>query len=326
MRLDSTDKKLLGLLQIEFPLTGKPYADFGLKLGISEDEVIQRIGQLKLKGLIRQISPVFDARRLGYKTTLAAMRVAETELDKAAQLIMDHPCISHGYERDHHFNLWFTLAVPGMVDVEIELKQLAGLLRAEAVFSLPAAKLFKLRTFFDLDGDSRPTVDSDIPDNVISQEPRLSQIDRRIINELQQDLPLVSQPFAGMSDRLGVDELRFTAQCQSLLARGIMRYFGAAINHREAGFAANAMTCWVVPAEKVEIIGKKLASLLEVSHCYERQTNPLWQYNLFAMIHGHTKEACREVAEKVSAETGFADYVMLFSTRELKKTRVKYLV
>ena len=76
MRLDNTDKKLLGLLQIEFPLTAKPYVDLGLNLGIAEAEVIQRIGQLKLKGLIRQISPVLDAGRLGYKTTLVAMRIA----------------------------------------------------------------------------------------------------------------------------------------------------------------------------------------------------------------------------------------------------------
>ncbi len=86
------------------------------------------------------------------------------------------------------------------------------------------------------------------------------------------------------------------------------------------------MTCWVVPAEKIEAVGRKLASQRWVSHCYERKTNPFWRYNLFAMIHGHTKEACQEIAGKVSAETGLTDCVMLFSTREFKKTRVKYLV
>jgi DNA-binding Lrp family transcriptional regulator len=105
-----------------------------------------------------------------------------------------------------------------------------------------------------------------------------------------------------------------------------MRRFGAAVNHRKAGFAANAMTCWAAPPEKVVAAGQKLASWREVSHCYERKTNPLWRYNLFAMIHAHTEEACREIAAKVSAQTGLTDYVMLFSTREFKKTRVKYLV
>ena len=269
---------------------------------------------------------MLDARRIGYKTTLVAMRVAGANMDKAGQFIMEHPGISHGYERNHHFNLWLTLAVPGTVDMETELKQLADLLNAEAVFSLPAIKVFKLRTYFNIDDDNQPTADSDIPDSVISQKVRLSPIDRRVINELQQDLPLVSRPFAVMSTHSGIDETNFLSLCQSLLSRGIMRRFGAAINHRGAGFAANSMTCWVVPTDKVETVGNKLASLPEVSHCYERQTNPLWHHNLFVMIHGRTKEACQEIAEKVSVETGFTDYVMLLSVREFKKTRITYLV
>ena len=112
MNLSSIDRKLLNLLQAEFPLSREPYTDLGLRLGIDRDEVIHRIEQLKAKGIIRQISPVLDARSLGYQTTLVAMRVAESQLDKAAQLIMEHPGVSHGYERNHHFNLWFTLAIP----------------------------------------------------------------------------------------------------------------------------------------------------------------------------------------------------------------------
>ena len=105
MHLDSIGKKLLNLVQVEFPLTKEPYADLGLQLGIDRDEVIYHIEQLKTKGVIRQISPVLDARSLGYQTTLVAMRVAETQLDKAGQLIGEHPGVSHGYERDHYFNL-----------------------------------------------------------------------------------------------------------------------------------------------------------------------------------------------------------------------------
>ena len=117
MYLDSIDKKLLNLVQVEFPLTKEPYANLGLQLGIDRDEVIYRIEQLKAKGFLRQISPVLDARSLGYQTTLVAMRVAKTQLDKAERLIGEHLGVSHGYERDHYFNLWFTLAVPAGVDI-----------------------------------------------------------------------------------------------------------------------------------------------------------------------------------------------------------------
>jgi len=144
MVLDSIDRKLLNLVQVEFPLTREPYADIGQKLDIDGKEVICRLKRLKAGGIIRQIGPVFDARRLGYQSTLVAMRIGDTDLDKVERIINQHPGVSHGYERDHYFNLWFTLAVSPEVDIETELAQLTASFDAEAVFSLPAVKVFKI--------------------------------------------------------------------------------------------------------------------------------------------------------------------------------------
>lgn len=327
MRLDNINQGLLNLLQAEFPLTSKPYADLGSGLGISEQEAIGRIAQLKAAGIIRQIGPVLDARNLGYKTTLVAMRVAEEQIDRAAPLIVKHPGISHGYERGHYYNLWFTLAVPADGNIKAEMTGLAEAIRAEAFFALPAVRLFKLRVHFALGGNGQAeAARNNSSTGVRQQRARLTPAERTVINELQQDLPLVAQPFADMSAHSGMDEEEFLGRCQSLLSRGIIRRFSAAVNHRKVGFTANGMACWIVPPEKVEAVGQKLASLRQVSHCYERKTNPLWRYNLFAMIHAKTREECQQVAAKVCAETGLTDYVMLFSTREFKKTRVKYLV
>ncbi|OGO44610.1 MAG: hypothetical protein A2Z05_01895 [Chloroflexi bacterium RBG_16_60_22] len=320
------DRKLVDLLQAKFLLTGQPYADIGLNLGISESEVMARIQQLKAENIVRQIGPVFDAGSLGYKTTLAAMKVAEEEMGRAARIIAEHPGISHGYERDHYFNLWVTLAVPARGDLEAELSGLAASIKAESFFALPAVKLFKLRTHFAMGGQGP----AEAPDNhhgkIRRREARLSPADRMVINELQQDLPLVPRPFAPMSGQLGMDEGEFLSRCHSLVQRSIMRRFGAAVNHRQAGFTANAMTGWVAPPGKVNAAGKLLSSWQEVSHCYERRTNNLWRHNLFAMIHGRTREACQEIADEVSAKMGLTDCIMLFSTREFKKTRVKYVV
>jgi DNA-binding Lrp family transcriptional regulator len=326
MLLDNVDQKLLGLLQVSFPLTTKPYAELGVSLDVAEDEVIRRIEQMKIKGLVRQISPVIDARYLDYKTTLVAMSVGETHLDRAAKILTEHPGVSHAYEREHHFNLWFTLAVPNTVDTDSELLQLANMIEAKATFDLPTIKAFKLRAYFNSDEDDQTEVPTGIPDTITHQEVYLSSVDREIINELQQDLPLISLPFAEMSARLGMDEEKLLERCQSLMSRGIIRRFGASVNHRGVGFAANAMTCWAAPKEKVEVIAEKLVPLKRVSHCYERKTNSQWHYNLFAMIHGYTNEQCQGIADKVSAETGITDYVLLFSTKEFKKTRVKYQV
>ncbi len=326
MYLDGINRKLLNLMQAEFPLTKEPYSELGLKLGIDSDEVIHRIDQLKAKDVIRRISPILDARRLGYQTTLVAMRIAEGQLDKAKQVIIGHPGVSHGYERDHAFNIWITLAISQKSDIEAELKQLASAVGAEAIIALPAIKLFKLRVYFDMDGDNQSEADTGTETSLLPEMAELSQTDRLVINELQQDLCLVPTPFTTLAAQLGMNEEYFLAQCQSLLQRGIMRRFGASVNHRRAGFTANAMTCWVAPPDTVDVAGRKLASLREVSHCYERKTHPMWPYNLFAMIHGHSRGVCREVADKVSRETGIRDYVLLYSTREFKKVRIKYLV
>lgn len=326
LNLGSETGKLLNLLQSGFPFISQPFEDLGERLDISGDEVIRRIGQLKSEGIIRQIGPLFDARKLGFRTTLVATRVTGEEYRKAGQVLIDHPGVSHAYERNHHFNLWFTLALQSTVDVEGELKKIFACVNTEAVFSLPATKLFKLRTYFDTSGDGQPAIDDNHDVELSQQESEISPADKAVINALQQDLPLVPQPFYNITEELGMDEGEFLSRCQSLLSRGIIRRFSASINHRRVGFTANGMACWVVPPEEVDDIGRKLSSLRAVSHCYERQTNPLWKYNLFAMIHGLAEEECREIADTVAAETGLTDYMLLFSTRELKKTRVKYLV
>ena len=324
--MDSISQRILSLIQVELPLTPAPYHTLGEKLGIDGDEVIHRLEQLKARGIIRQISPVLDARSLGYRSTLVAMRVAESQLDKAAQLIAEHPRVSHAYGRNHHFNFWFTLTIPPTTETDIELKRIGSRLEPEAIFALPVIKQFKLSVFFGMEKD-RPTASAVTRANGnLPAKAELSDRDRMVINELQQDLPLIAAPFDAMAERLEMSVADFLRQCQSLKERDVMRRYAAAINHRQAGFKANAMTCWVASPDMVEIAGQKLASLREVSHCYERKTNPLWQYNLFAMIHGHSREACQEIADKVSHETGLTDYVLLFSTREFKKVRNIYLV
>jgi len=129
-----------------------------------------------------------------------------------------------------------------------------------------------------------------------------------------------------MATQADMSEDEFLAVARSLLARGVFRRYGAAVNHHKAGFAANAMTAWIAPPDKVEEAGAKLAALREVSHCYERRTNPAWAYNIFAMIHAHSKDECQQIVDRMCAEMGLNDYLMLFSTQEFKKIRTKYLV
>lgn len=323
---DKIDGKLLNLVQTEFPLSEKPFAELGRCLGIAAGEVIDRIGRLKAAGIVREISAVIDGRRLGYQPTLVAMRVPHPSLARVEDVIRRHPGVSHGYERDHQFNVWFTLALPRGADVGRELESLTSGLEVEAAFALPAVKMFKIGAYFDVGGDGNGSDGATISATGALPEPvRLSQQDRLVIRALQQDLPLVPSPFAEMAARAGMSADSFIAACRALERRGIMRRFGASVNHRRAGFEGNGMACWVVPPGRVLAVGQGLASLPEVSHCYERETNPLWRHNMFAMIHGRSRQACQRVAARATRQMGLAEPIVLFSTKEFKKERVRYL-
>ncbi|MFC1942522.1 hypothetical protein ACFLWU_04825 [Chloroflexota bacterium] len=323
--INNQDQILLGMLQSEFPMTREPYAEMGRRLNVSDNETRQIIGRLKTSDLVRTIGPVLNPALLGYQTTLVATAVDSTGMDNAARLLNDHSAVSHAYEREHHYNLWFTLALPEGTDINSEIEQIRRDIGAEVAFALPARKLFKLRTHFGIKGGASETGVRNAPD--VKHGPvSLSGEARKIINTLQQDLPLITRPFAEMAVQAGMDEEEFLAGCRALLNNGVMRRFGAAINHRRAGYVANGMTCWEAPQDKIESAAALLASLSAVSHCYERETNPLWKQNLFAMIHGYSKAECQEIADKVSAEIGLTECTILFSTKELKKKRVKYQV
>ncbi len=331
MELDKIDKDLLNIIQSKFPLNERPYSLLAAKLGISPGEVIHRIERLKAARIIRLIGPVLNPGRLGYRTTLVAAMISETDLDEANRIIVKNSMVSHCYQRDHDFNLWFTLALPVTEDMDRETRKLGNSIGAKKIISLPALKTFKIEALFGIAGTRLNPLPAPKTANATSQssnETNLSNIDRSVINALQDDLPLIEQPFDFISDKLGMSTEELLLYCQNLLQRGIMRRFSAAVNHSRLGFTANAMTCWRVSQIEVDTAGKKIASFGEVSHCYERQINSVWPYNLFAMVHEHSRENCLAVIDRISIESSVNnnERILLFSTKEVKKTRVKYKV
>jgi DNA-binding Lrp family transcriptional regulator len=219
--------------------------------------------------------------------------------------------------------------MPVAEDIESEVYKLGSRIKAEELLNLPAIRTFKIEAYFNL-GESYASMPNMVaPNNRLSNiDSELSPTDRAVINELQQDLPLNKKPFDLISARLSMDVDKFLSHCQALLQRGIMRRFSASINHSKLGFTANAMACWNTPPDIIGAAGNKIAKFPEISHCYERQTSPLWPYNLFAMIHAATKETCQAIADRICSETRLDknDLVLLFSTKEIKKTRVRYTV
>ena len=154
----------------------------------------------------------------------------------------------------------------------------------------------------------------------------ISAFDRKVIQELQRDIEITSRPFAKMAQRLSLSEEALLDKARGYKDKGVMRRYGAVLDHRKAGFRANGMGCWVVPPQQVERVGHVMASFPQVSHCYQRPTYPDWPYNLFTMIHGHNRAEVEAIARHMSQETGIGDYTLLYSTKEYKKKRVEYFV
>ena len=138
--MDKLDKEILNEIQWTFPLIPKPYAEMAKKFGISDEEMMQRLCVLKEAGIIRQISAIFDTRRLGYKSALVAMAIDPENLDYVANQVNKHPGVSHNYERNHEYNLWFTLAVPPGSDLKTEIDKFSKLPGIKKTRLLPTIK------------------------------------------------------------------------------------------------------------------------------------------------------------------------------------------
>ena len=152
----------------------------------------------------------------------------------------------------------------------------------------------------------------------------LTDLEKKIIACVQEDIAVTERPYLLMASQLGLPEETLLQTLQDLCDRGVIRRFGATIRHQKSGFAANAMVAWRVDENRMDRVGPKMASFKEVSHCYRRNPTASWPYNLYTMIHARSESACIETARRMSIAAGVEKYTLLFSRRELKKTSMKY--
>jgi DNA-binding Lrp family transcriptional regulator len=327
--LDETDKRLMNLLQSRFPLDSEPFALVASEAEMELDDVLTRTRRLLDERIIREITPIFDTRALGYESMLVAAKVDADNPQRAAAIVNSHPGVSHNYLRTHDFNLWFTIATPpdsglglaGTLDV---LMRETG---AESMRQLPTLTLFKINMNLEMEKgtDALAAAVDASPPRELEPQP-YDERDIATIRALQGPMKAVERPYDEAAAELGVSTHALIEHLGDMIERKILRRVAAILYHRRAGFSANGMGVWKVPDEEIMEVGGRMASFRGVSHCYQRPTYPDWPYSVFTMAHGRSKEECDAILDSIAQECGMGpdDRATLYSSTEYKKIRLHY--
>jgi len=150
------------------------------------------------------------------------------------------------------------------------------------------------------------------------------ELDQKLIQIIQSDIPLTPDPYGDIAMEIGCSKTEVIKRLQSYSQSGILKRISAVLHHRDAGYQFNGMLVCIISEDKIENVGRTLAAIPQISHCYERKTDPQWPYNLYGMVHGHTQEEVEQVVSNFVRKMQIQQYLILFSTEELKKTSMKY--
>jgi siroheme decarboxylase len=325
--LDDLDKRLLNLMQGSFPIAPRPYEHLAKEAGIDEREVIDRVRHLLDERIIRQVTPIFDTRALGYSSMLVAAKVDPENPWRSANVINAHPGVSHNYLRNHEFNIWFTIATEpdSKLGVDGTLEVLAKEAGAESVRQLPTLKLFKIRMDLEMEGGTEALAKAVEVAPPAETEPQpYDEFDTAVIRATQGNMPVIPEPYAPAAETLGISQNDLLTHLRQMQERRLLRRVAAILFHRRAGFSANGMGVWKVPDEEIMEIGPRMAAFRGISHCYQRPTYQDWPYSIFTMAHGRSKEECDAILDSIAEQTGVTERSTLYSSTEFKKIRLLY--
>lgn len=314
------DKKLLQILQKEFPLEERPFLNIAKKLNQEEEQILDKVRSFHQQKIIRQISAIFNPASFGHRSSLFAFKVNERVLSQAVGVINQHKGVTHNYLRNNDYNLWFILVTTPDKDPIKEVEKMLRLCEVEDFLFLPAIRTFKISTVINLELEDEKLDHEETPikDQVINY----TQRDIMMVKALQEPLPLVTEPFKEIAKNLGIETREIFCWLKKMKKKGALRRFGALLKPNKAGYKVNVMVAWKIEGEKIEDFIKDVKNKPFVTHCYERKTYPQWDYNLYTMFHfRHAEE--KSVISYLAEKHRIEKYVLLETIRELKKIRLK---
>jgi DNA-binding Lrp family transcriptional regulator len=324
LRLTDFQRRLCNVLQEDLPICRKPFDDLAKYLGTDEKTLLRETKELKEMGIIRRISAFINYRALGRVSTLVTAHVPADSLHAVAEAVNALENVSHNYLRQHHYNMWFTLQAASVQSIDLTLSDLSGRFGID-FHSLPVERFFKLEVRFDALGED--SAESGLMRNVTpkpgGETVELDDNQKRVLAGLQEELQLISEPFAFMcGDCLGHEDV--LKIINELIDKGVIRRIAAVVNYLKLGYTANVMFAGQVPQDRIAWVGEKLATFPIVSHCYERRTFEGWPYNLFAMMHGRSMGEIQNVINQFAEAEQIDAFELLPTAKELKKQPVKY--
>jgi DNA-binding Lrp family transcriptional regulator len=330
MSLNEHERTLINHYQGGFPLIEQPFRSVADYLGCTERTLLYTLGRLLDSGVLSRFGPLYDAVKLGGGLTLAAMSVPEQCYDRVTEQVNGFDAVAHNYRRDHTLNMWFVIATASPEQIDHALQQIQQL-TGFRVYSFPKQHEFYVGLWLKLDTCNRVTtvpLPTAITTTAVSSTGDYApdELDRRIINATQAGLPLTNAPYQAIAQLCQCSSQQVKQRLQQMLEGGIIRRIGAVPNHYRLGLMANGMTVWDIPDDSAMALGSRIGQLDFVSHCYLRpRHDPVWPYNLFAMVHGRTRDEVDDKIEQIAAITGKDSraHETLYSSAILKKTGMR---
>lgn len=350
------ESEILDIVQSDFPLTHAPFESIAGMIeekrgwGVSPTRVSEVLGGLVRNGAIRRVGALFNSHKLGYVSTLCAVSVPDDteEIERVASIVNSYPGVTHNYLRNHEINVWFTLIAHGRDHSRQIIAEMEERIGYGPIFDLPAEKIYKLRVDFGNHVARSSAAGSPLAFDAGDpfSKALVRWADGNILlggspmegsgDAVQSNLELLSNPYAHaaelLNDSLGRDDITEGLVIDTLLGwkgSGVIRRFGALVNHRKIGYSHNIMTVWDIDDASVDAAGGLFAEERSVSHCYARPRAGSWHYNLYAMVHAKSPEEAQANIERLRDSLSArgidsCDMLDLESTRELKKVTMAY--
>lgn len=310
-----TELALIDRWQHGFPLVEKPFEVVGRLAALDESETIGIFRRMRENDVISRVGAVVKPNTVG-ASTLAAMQVPPERLEQVAGLVSREPLVTHNYEREHAFNLWFVVAGASAEAIAATNRRISDQTGLDVV-ELPMLEAYHLGLGFSL-GTAPPQRRESADHADYRPDPR----DKAILAAIEDGLPLIERPYRAVADRLDLGQSDVIDRLEHMMASGIVTRFGCVVRHEKLGYRSNAMAVWDVPDDRLEDVVESFARHPKVTLCYRRPRHmPAWPYNIFCMVHARSRWDAYSVIDEINleADSGLLRQTVLFSRRCFKQ-------